>query len=185
MHTHEGQEMLNVKEQHCLIAYFSREGNNIVGGRIINLQIGNTKVVASMIQEMTEGDVFRIETVKPYPEDYTETTNVAKKELRDNARPDLSGHVDKMDSYQVIILGYPNWWGTMPMAVFSFLEKYDFSQKTIMPFCTHEGSGLGRSVSDIARVCPQSTILEALAVRGGDVKKVRNEVSEWLRKKLI
>jgi flavodoxin len=134
---------------------------------------------------MTEGDVFRIDTVKPYPEDYTETTNAARKELNAHARPDLSGHVDHMDSYHVIILGYPNWWGTMPMAVFSFLEKYDFSKKKIMPFCTHEGSGLGRSVSDIARICPQSTILEAFAVRGGEVKKVRNEVSEWLRKNKI
>ncbi len=182
MHAHEEREMMNFKEKKCLIAYFSREGNNTVGGRIVNLPVGNTKIIAMMIQEMTEGDVFRIDTVKPYPEDYTETTSVARKELKGHARPELSGHVEDMETYDVVILGYPNWWGTMPMAVFSFLEEYDFSGKTIMPFCTHEGSGLGQSVSDIARICSQSTILEALAVRGGDAKRARNEVSEWLRK---
>ena len=105
--------MTNLKEEKCLIAYYSREGNNYVSGKIVNLPIGNTKVVANMIQEMTGGDVFRIDTVKSYPEDYTETTNVAKKELHDNARPELSSHVDNMDSYNVIFLGYPNWWGIL------------------------------------------------------------------------
>jgi flavodoxin len=165
-----------------LVAYFSREGNNIVGGRIVYLPIGNTEVVAKMIQEMTEGDVLRIDTLNSYPEDYTETTDVAKKEQYDNARPELSSHVENMDSYTVIFLGYPNWWRTMPMPVFTFLEEYDFSGKTIIPFCTHEGSGLGHSEKDIAKLCPQSTILDGLAVRGRDLKNAQNEVSKWLRK---
>jgi len=105
-----GQKMKNLKEEKCLIAHFSREGNNYVSGKIVNLPVGNTKVVAEMIREMTEGDVFRIDTVKSYPEDYTETTNVAKNELHDNSRPELSSHVENMDSYNVIFLGYPNWW---------------------------------------------------------------------------
>lgn len=175
------QEMMNLKEEKCLIAYFSREGNNIVGGRIVNLPIGNTEVVAKMIQEMTEGDVFRVDTVNSYLEDYMETTEVAQKELNDNARPEISSHVESMDSYNVIFLGYPNWWGTMPMVVFIFLEEYDFSGKTIIPFCTHEGSGLGHSEKDIAKLCPQSTIRDGLAVQGGDVKNAQNEVSQWLR----
>ena len=172
---------MNLKEEKYLIAYYSREGNNIVGGRIENLPIGNTEVVAKMILEITKGDIFHIDTVNSYPEDYMETTEVAKKELRDNARPELSSHVENMD-YSVIFLGYPNWWGTMPMAVFTFLEEYDFTRKTIIPFCTHEGSGLGRSKGDIAKLCPQSTILDGLAVRGGEVKNAQNKVSEWLHK---
>jgi flavodoxin len=81
----------------------------------------------------------------------------------------------------MIFLGYPNWYGTMPMPVFTFLEEYDFSKKTIAPFCTHEGSGMGRSVADIKKMCPQSTVLDGLAIRGGDVKNAQDEVSGWLR----
>jgi len=173
---------MDLKDEKCLIAYYSREGNNIVSGRILNLTIGNTEVVAKMIQEMTEGYIFHINTVISYPDDYMETTEVARKELRENARPELSSHVENMESYGVIFLGYPNWWGTVPMAVFTFLEEYDFSGKTIIPFCTHEGSGLGRSENDIAKLCSQSTILDGLAVRGGDVENAQNEVSNWLRK---
>ena len=165
---------MNLKDKKCLIAYFSRPGNNYVNNRIRNLPVGNTEIVAKRISEMTEGDIFRINTVNSYPEDYTETTEVAQKELHENQRPELSNHVENMDSYNVIFLGYPNWWGTMPMAIFTFLDEYDFAGKTIVPFCTHEGSGLGRSEQDIAKLCPQSTILDGLAVRGGIVKNAVN-----------
>ena len=178
----EVQEMMNLKEEKCLIAYFSREGNNYVSGRIVNLPIGNTEVVAKMIQEMTESDVFRIDTVNSYPVDYTETTDVAQDELNDNARPELSNHVENMDSYNVIFLGYPNWWGTMPMPVFTFLEEYDFSGKTIIPFCTHEGSGLGRSEKDIAKLCPKATLLKGLAIHGSRVNAAKKDVTNWLSK---
>jgi flavodoxin len=164
-----------------LIAYFSRKGNNYVSGKIVNLPIGNTEVIAKMIQETTKGDIFRIDTVNPYPKDYSETTEVAQKELHENARPVLSGSVKDMGSYNMIFLGYPNWWGTFPRPVASFLTQYDFSEKTITPFCTHEGSQLGRSVEEIKKICPQSTILEGLAVRGGDVKNASRKISEWLR----
>jgi flavodoxin len=122
---------MNLKEEKCLIAYYSREGNNYVSGKIVNLPIGNTEVVAKMIKEMIEGDIFRIDTVNSYPAGYRETTEVAKKEQHENARPELSNHVKNMDSYNVIFLGYPNWYGTMPMLMFTFLEEYDFSGKTI------------------------------------------------------
>lgn len=105
-----------------LIAYFSRKGNNYVGGSIVNLPIGNTEVIARKIQKLTEGDIFQIRTTKSYPEDYTETTNVAHKEQRENARPELTEKVDNMDSYDLIYIGYPNWYGTMPMAVFTFFR---------------------------------------------------------------
>jgi flavodoxin len=151
-----------------LVAYFSRTGN--------------TAVVARMIQKLTGGDVFRIAKVKDYPADYNETTEVARQELRQNARPELSGRVDNMSDYSVIVLGYPNWWGTMPMAVFTFLEEYDFSGKTILPFCTHEGSGMGRSESDIRKLCPDAKVLEGFSNRGGSVQRAENDIAAWLRK---
>lgn len=165
-----------------LIAYYSREGNNYVGGDIVDLPVGNTEVVATIIQQVAGGDIFRIETVKKYPADYMETTKVARQELHQNARPELTDHVDEMADYDVIYLGYPNWWGTMPMAVFSFLEEYDFSGKTIIPFCTHEGSQLGRSVDDIRRLEPRASVREGLAVRGGNVTRARDDVTKWLAK---
>jgi flavodoxin len=170
-----------VQNSKCLIAYFSRSGNNYVNGTIVNLPVGNTEVIATMIQEITHGDLFHIEAVKAYPMDYMETTEVAQQELRTNARPKLTRHLESLASYDVIFLGYPNWYGTMPMPVFTFLEEYNFSGKIIAPFCTHEGSGLGRSVPDIRKICPKSTVLEGLAIRGSDVKNAQNEVSGWLR----
>jgi flavodoxin len=171
---------MKVNNKKCLIAYFSRPGNNYVNGNIVNLPVGNTEVLAKMIQEITGGDLFHIEAVHAYPEDYKETTDVAKEELRTNDRPKLTGHLETLASYDVVFLGYPNWWGTMPMPVYTFLEEYDFSGKTIVPFCTHEGSGLGRSVSDIRKMCPKSPVREGLAIRGGEVKNAKNDVSGWL-----
>lgn len=124
--------------------------------------------------------MFEIETVKSYPKDYTETTNVAKKELRENARPDLTEIVDDMDSYDVVYIGYPNWWGTMPMAVYTFLESYDFSGKTIIPYCTHEGSGMGSSERDIKKICPSAKVLSGLAIKGDSVKNVAATIKSWL-----
>lgn len=165
-----------------LIAYYSRKGSNYVGGSIVNLPIGNTEVIAKKIKELTASDLFQIETVKAYPNDYTETTNIAQTEKRANARPELIGTVADFDSYDVIYLGYPNWWGTMPMAVFTFLESYDFSGKTIVPYCTHEGSGMGSSERDIKKLCPGAKVLSGLAIIGGSVKKADKDVTNWLKK---
>lgn len=143
-------------EKKTLIAYYSRRGNNYVNGKIENLPIGNTEVIAKMINEIKCGEMFRIDTINPYPENYEETTEVARQELRSNVRPKLMNQVSDMKAYEVIFLGYPNWWGTMPMVVHTFLESYDFSRKTIIPFCTHEGSGLGKSVKDITKLCPKA-----------------------------
>ncbi len=165
-----------------LIAYFSRKGNNYVGGSIVNLLIGNTEVIAKKMQKLTASDVFQIRTVRSYPEDYTETTNAAHEEQKKNARPELAEKVNNMDSYDVIYIGYPNWYGTMPMAVFTFLESYDFSGKTIVPFCTHEGSGLGSSERDIKRLCPTAKVLPGLAIQGGSVERADKDVTNWLKK---
>jgi flavodoxin len=179
---YEVNKIMSFKDSKYLIAYFSRSGNNYAGGRIVNLPVGNTEVAAKMIKEITDGDLFRIEATKAYPEDYHLTTEVAQQELRANARPKLTGHLDNTASYDVIFLGYPNWWGTMPMPVFTFLEENDFFGKTIVPFCTHEGSGMGQSLSDIKKLCPQSTITDGLAIRGGEVAKAQKDIATWLRK---
>lgn len=168
-------------ETKILIAWYSRKGMNYVNGRIVDLQEGNTSVAARMIQEITGGDLFEIRTVKDYPLDYTETTRVAAAEKRSNARPELASHVTNMDQYDTIILGYPNWWSTFPMAVFTFLEEYDFSGKTILPFCTHEGSGLGISVGDIKRSCPNAVVGKGLAIQGGNVKNATGMLKSWLQ----
>jgi flavodoxin len=172
--------MINTMKK--LIAYYSRDGNNIVGGNIVNLPVGNTEVAAKMIQQLTGSDIFRIDTVKKYPADYHETTDVAKQELRQNARPELSGHVDNLADYSVMYLGFPNWWGTMPMAVFSFLEAYEFASKSIIPFCTHEGSGMGHSESDIKKLCPDARVLRGIPIRGGSVQNAESAIVDWLRK---
>lgn len=167
-----------------LIAYYSRKGNNYLDGRIVNLPIGNTEVVATKIQEITGSDLFEIDTVKPYPTDYTETTVVARNERRENARPELTERVDNMDSYDVIYLGYPNWWGTFPMPVFTFLESYDFSGKTIIPFCTHGGGGIGNSEGDIKKLCPNANVKSGFTILGSMVGKADNEIKDWIKNNL-
>ena len=164
-----------------LVAYFSRAGMNYANGGIVNLAVGNTEVAAKIIQELTGSDIFRIETVKVYPQGYQETTEAAQEELRGNARPEISGQVDNMPDYSVVYLGYPNWWGTMPMAVFTFLEAHDFRGKTIVPFCTHEGSGMGRSERDIKTVCAGADVLKGLAIQGGSVQQAHDRIAQWLR----
>ena len=163
---------MTLSNQKCLIAYFSRPGKNYVGGTIVDLPVGNTEVVAKTIQKMIKGDLFHIESVNAYPVEYAETTEVAKEELRTKARPKLTGHVETLTSYDVIF---------MPMPVYTFLEEYNFSGKILAPFCTHEGSGLGHSVADIRKMCPQSTVRDGLAIRGGEVKNAQDSVAGWLR----
>ncbi len=161
----------------------SDEGSNTESGKILIAyfsKTGNTETVAKMIEQETSGTLFKVETVTAYPEDYNETVDIARKEQDDNARPELSTHVENMDEYDVIFLGYPNWWGTMPQAMFTFLEEYDFSGKTIIPFCTHGGSALGRSEDDIASLCPDTTLLEGLAISGSRADSAGNEVKEWI-----
>jgi flavodoxin len=165
-----------------LVAYYSRRGENYVGGDIVDLPVGNTEVVAGIIQKLTGSEIFRIDTVAAYPLDYQKATEVAKEEFQKQERPELAGHVADMNSYDVIFLGFPNWWGTMPMAVFSFLEEHDLSGKTIVPFCTHEGSGTGHSENDIKKTCPSATVLKALPIQGSRAQKSEHEVLAWLTK---
>jgi flavodoxin len=162
---------MNSTKTKTLIAYFSHSGN--------------TRTVAQQIQKITGGDLFEIAAEKPYPRDYNTVVEVAKREQSANQRPPLKTIVENMAGYNVVILGYPNWWSTMPMPVFTFLEQYDFSGKTILPYCTHEGSRMGRSEKDIALLCPAATVLSGLAIRGSSVKAAQAEVAEWLLKAKI
>ncbi|AEH51544.1 flavodoxin [Pseudothermotoga thermarum] len=164
-----------------LIAYFSRKGDNWFKGKIVTLEVGNTEIVARKIKEITGGDLFEIKTVKQYPKDYYETVEIAKEEKKQNARPELINKLENISQYEVIFLGYPNWWGTMPMAVFTFLESYDFSGKIIAPFCTHEGGGLGTSERDIRKLCPSAVVLPGLAIRGSRVYNADKVILDWLK----
>ena len=143
---------------------------------------GNTRTIANQIHEIVGGDLFEIISVDAYPEDYEECVEKARKELDMGFRPRLKSEVDDLASYDVVFVGYPNWWGTIPMPVAAFLMKCDSPSRIIVPFCTHGGGRLGRSVEDIAKLCPHSKMLDALAVLEGDVKRARNQVSDWLRR---
>lgn len=163
-----------------LIAYFSRADENYGVGFI---EKGNTEIIAEMISEETGGSLLHIERAEPYPSDYDECTDVAKQEQNDNARPELLEDMD-ISEYDVIFLGYPIWWGDMPMSVYTFLEGHDFSGKTIIPFCTHAGSGLSGTEKSIENICTDSEILNGLSIKGADAQnsqdQARKAVNKWL-----
>ncbi len=164
-----------------LIVYYSRKGQNYFGGAIKQLDKGNTEIVAEYIQQAVGGDLFEVDTVVPYPADYKECCAEAYKQLKQNARPQLKQYLDSIDGYDTIFVGYPNWCGTMPMPMFTFLEKYDMQGKTIVSFCTNEGSGMGVSQKDIARVCVGAKVLDGLSMRGTACLDSSATVAEWAK----
>lgn len=143
---------------------------------------GNTRNVANQIHEDVGGSLFEIIGVDAYPSDYDECVERARQELDKGHRPRLKSEVDDLGSYDVVFVGYPNWCDTIPMPVASFLAKCDSPDTTIVPFCTHGGGRLGRSVADIAKLCPHVRMLEALAVSEGNAKHARGQVADWLRR---
>lgn len=163
-----------------LIAFYSRADENYVNGLIKTLKVGNTELAAGIIKELTGADLFKIEQTKPYAKDYNECIAQAQADQRRNARPEIKSYPESLDKYDVIYLGYPNYWSTMPMAVFTFLDHFDFSGKTIKPFCTHEGSGMGSSVSDIKKLCPAAKVEKGLAIRGGSAERSKKEIENWI-----
>ena len=159
-----------------LIAYYSRRGENYVNGSIRELKLGNTEVVAGKIKALLpDADVFQIDTVRKYSESYMTCIEEAKQELHDQARPEMKEKLASIDQYDTIILGYPNWWGTMPMVCYTFLESYDFTGKTIIPFCTNEGSGMGSSERFIKRLCPTATVLNGTPIHGAEASHADRE----------
>lgn len=148
-----------------------------------NKVTGNTGVVAHMINENVGGDLFSIQTVKKYPADYNETIDVGKDERNADARPALASHVENMDKYDTIFLGFPNWWSDMPMALYTFLDEYDLSGKTIIPFSTSGGSGLSNTVNSIKRAEPNANVLDGFTISGRRAVQAEREVLRELEKR--
>ena len=166
-----------------LIAYYSRRGENYVNGSIRNLKLGNTEVVAQKIKALLpDADVFQIDTTYEYSKSYMACIEEAKQELHDQARPEVKNPLESIDEYDTIILGYPNWWGTMPMVCYTFLESYDFTGKTIIPLTTHEGSGLGSCVKDVKEAYPNANVQQGFSIYGHDVRTGKERVEKWLKK---
>lgn len=164
-----------------LIAFFSRADENYFGGSIRYIEVGNTEVAAEKIKELLDADVFKIEMKKPYAKEYMVCIEEAKADLQKKSRPELIHMPDSIRQYDTIILAYPNYWGTMPMAVFTFLEKFDFSGKTILPLCTNEGIGMGSSEKDIRNTCHGAAVTRGLPVSGSSVADAKPQIEKWLK----
>lgn len=165
-----------------LIVYYSRKGENYWNGSLKNISKGNTERVAEFVQKAVGGDLFEVETVKPYSESYMTCIEEAKQELRAKARPEIKAFPDSIEDYDTIFVGYPNWWGTMPMCIFTLLGKYDLSGKTIIPFCTNEGSGMGNSERDLKALCKGATLKSGLSIHGSEAANSENKVAVWAKK---
>ena len=169
-------------DKKILVVYFSRTGEEYNVG---NISKGNTAIVADYIAQKTGADTFEIKAAKPYPDEYEACTELAKKELESNTRPAIEKNIDDLAQYDTIFLGYPIWWGAVPRVLLTFLEANNFSGKTIIPFCTHGGSGLAGTEREIADACPNAKVLDGLAIVGktaqNDLPAVQKDVDAWLK----
>ncbi len=165
-----------------LIIYYSRKGENYWNGSIKNLTKGNTEIVAEFIQNAVGGDLFEVETVKSYADDYYVCIEEAKQELRENARPELKKYLDSIEEYHNIFIAGPCWWGKFPRAILAQIERLDFTGKKVMAVMPHEGSGLGSSESDLKKICNGATFGKGLAVHGVDAAKSESTVAAWAKK---
>lgn len=146
---------------------------------------GNTRNMAQQIKALTNADIFEIMPVSAYPKDYNTCVDQAKREINSNFKPPLKSKITNFDSYDIIIVGSPNWWGTIAPPVATFLSSYNFKGKTILPFITHGGSRMGKSVDDIKKLCPDASILNGLPVSGGSVKNAGSDIKKWLQNSKI
>ena len=165
----------------ALIAFFSRADENYFGGAMRYVKVGNTEIVAGIIKDLIPADTFKIEMKNPYSPVYMTCIEEAKKDLRAKARPELVSMPESIDEYDTVILAYPNYWGTMPMAVYTFLENFDFSGKTILPLCTNEGSGMGSSEREIKKTCPGADVKKGLPITGSAAASSKSSVERWLK----
>lgn len=163
-----------------LIAFFSRADENYFGGAMRYVKVGNTEIVCNSIRELIDADSFKMEMKHPYSPVYMTCIEEAKRDLGSKARPELVALPESIDAYDTVILAYPNYWGTMPMPVFTFLESFDFTGKTILPLCTNEGSGMGGSERDIKRVCPGAAVKSGLSITGSRAANSTDSVRRWL-----
>ena len=167
-----------------LIIYYSRRGENYVNGDVKELERGNTEIAAEYIQRAVGGDLFRVDTVKEYPEDYYQCIEVAKAEGKANARPELKACLDSLEGYDNIFVCGPIWWGTYPMAMFTLLERLDWSGKRVFPLTTHAGSGLAGCQRDLKRICKGAKVGKGLAVLGASVQESEAAVAAWAKKSI-
>ena len=179
-------------EGDTLVVYFSRMGNTdfpdgIDAKSSASLVVndgsvkGNAQLMAEWIADEEGCDTYEILTEEKYPVDYRETTTVAKNEQNDKACPSLTNHIDDIDSYSKIYIVYPNWWGDLPQAVYSFFDEYDMSGKTVIPFVTHGGSSFSNTISTIKSLEPDAEVIQGLSVRDSSVSSSETEIREWVR----
>lgn len=167
------------KKAKVLIVFFSHAGENYNVG---NIKVGNTKLVADEIQKVTGGDKFEIVAEKNYDLPYNDLVNVAKEETEKGEKPSFKGEIKNIDDYDTVFIGGPIWWGTYPRVMFTFFDKYDLNGKTIIPFSTHEGSGLGSVVEDLKTLYPNATFKEAFSIYGTETRKDLSKVDKWLKR---
>ena len=163
-----------------LILYFSRADENYFGGSLKYIEKGNTEVVAEKAAAMTGADLFKVEPVKPYSADYNTCIEQAKKDLQSGVRPEVVAMPENMAQYDLVTVMFPNYWGTMPMHMFTVLEQINFEGKTIRPVCTHEGSGMGKSEAGLKKCCPGAVIKKGLAIQGSSVNRCDDMLKKWL-----
>lgn len=164
-----------------LVVYYSRKGENHMPGGIQVLEKGNTEYAAEYIRDALGADIFEIDTVKPYAENYRECCMEAVAEAKANARPAIKGYVEDIRPYDTIFVCYPCWCGTAPMCVFTFLEHYDLTGKKIVPLCTNEGSGMAHSEQDLQSACPGATVVPGLPVKGHQAKDSQAQIAAWAK----
>ena len=160
-----------------LIAYFSRAGENWQVGFVDK---GNTAVIAEYIENKIDADVFEIKASDPYPESYDETLTRVNRERDNNERPKFEGEISDLDQYDTVFLGYPIWYGGLPMIMYTFLEEYDMSGKTIIPFSTHGGSGWGSTLTELKELCADSTFKDGFSTPGTNARSAKNDVEKWI-----
>lgn len=141
---------------------------------------GNTEALANEIQEQTSADIFKITPQEPYTDDYDTLLDIAQEEQTNDERPAIAETIENFDEYDTVFVGYPNWWGDMPMILYSFFDSYDLSGKTIIPFVTSGGSGFSSTIESIESLEPDATVLEGLSIRDDDAENAAEEVEEWL-----
>ena len=164
-----------------LIIYYSRKGENYWNGSVRNIDKGNTEIVAEYIQKAIGGDLFEIETVKSYPTDYFKCAEEAKAELNAKARPELKKYLDNIDAYDNVFVCGPCWWGTFPMAIFTQLERLNWTGKKVFAVMTHEGSGLGSCERDLKKICVGATLGKGLSVHGAEASRAEHGVAAWAK----
>lgn len=166
------------KQGKTLIVFFSHAGENYSVG---NIKVGNTKIVADYISEMTGADQFEVVADKDYDMPYMQLIEVAKQEAHDGELPPMVGRLENVDQYDTVFIGGPVWWGTYPQVMFTFFRDYDLNGKTIIPFTTHEGSGLASCVEDVRSAYPNADVKPGFAIYGHDVRSGRSKVEKWLK----